>query len=248
MALRNLDSTKPVINHKKYGFDTINKGFFKRNDEKRNDEQYRLGLTRGLVFSLCLIVYWEILLSIVCDGITTGNVLFYFLSAGALAVIVSVFSCIFKNRIVNYAISFVIKLLICFIYVGQGFYYDINKAFSDKLFSVVYMNGNDVVKALIAKWWWVILMILPLVISVVIFVIFHRIDEDILGYARRTVVGYIFVILIGVLSFSLFELSVQLIDTDENPVYSIYLENGNYNEYVDNFGLSSYVIRSIFGK
>ena len=91
-------------------------------------------------------------------------------------------------------------------------------------------------------------MILPFVISIAIFVIFNRIDEDILGYARRTVAGYIFVILIGVLTFSLFELSVQLMDTDNNPVYSIYLETDNYNDYIDNFGLSSYVVRGIFDK
>ena len=248
MALRNLDSTKPVISNRKYGFDTINKGFFKRNDEKRSDEQYRIGLVRGLILSICLILYWEILLGVVCDGTKIDNVLYYFLSAGVIASVVSVLSCVLKNIKVNYIISVIIKMFICFIYVGQGLWYEVNGTFSNKIFSVMHMDKSDILQALTAKWWWVILMILPFVISIAIFVIFNRIDEDILGYARRTVAGYIFVILIGVLTFSLFELSVQLMDTDNNPVYSIYLETDNYNDYIDNFGLSSYVVRGIFDK
>lgn len=248
MALRNLDSTKPIINNKKYGYDTINKGFFKRNDEKRSDEQYRIGLVRGLILFICVIVYWEILLGIVCSGMKMNNILYYLLSAGIVSSVVSIFSCIFKNRIINYFISIIIKILICFIYVGQGLWYEINGTVSDRIFSAIYMSKNDIFHALAAKWWWVILMILPFAISVALFVIFNRIDEDILGYAKRTVAGYILMILVGVLSFSLFKLSVQLMDTDDSPVYSIYLETDNYSEYIDNFGMSSYAIRSIFDK
>lgn len=246
MALRNLDSTKPIINNKKYGYDTINKGFFKRNDEKRNDEQYRLGAIRGLVLTSLLVFYFEVLTGVVCGGIEHSNLLFYILNAGVVASVISVISCIFKNRIINYIISFAAKAIICFVYAGQVLFYDINGTFSDKLLSVTYMNGKDIVNALIHKWWCIILLLLPLVISVVVFVVYNRINEDVLGYARRTVAGYIFIILFGILSFSLFKLSVQLCDTDENPVYSIYLEKDNYNAYIDDFGYMSYVIRGIF--
>ncbi len=248
MALRNLDSTKPIINNKKYGFDTINKGFFKRNDEKRNDEQYRLGRIRGLILSILLVVYWELLVGIVCYGIELNNVMYYFLSAGIIASVVSIVSCIFKCRILNYVISFIVKLAICLVYVGQVLYYDINGMFSDKIFSIIHMDSTDIIKSLTSKWWCVILMIIPFIISIILFFMYNRIEEDILGYAGRTVAGYIFIVLIAVLSFSLFKLSVQLNDTDYNPVYSIYLEENNHNEYIDNFGLSSYVIRGIFGK
>lgn len=248
MALRNLDSTKPIINNKKYGFDTINKGFFKRNDEKRNDEQYRIGLIRDLILSLLLVIYWELLVGIVCDGIELNNVMYYFLSAGVIASVVSIISCIFKSRVINYIISFIVKMAICFVYAGQILYYEINNTFSDKIFSALYMEGAQIIKALALKWWCVLLMIIPFIISIIFFVMYNRIEEDILGYAKRTVAGYIFVILIGVLSFSLFKLSVQLNDTDDNPVYSIYLEENNHDEYIGNFGLSSYVVRGIFDK
>ncbi|MBE5927119.1 MAG: hypothetical protein E7270_09180 [Lachnospiraceae bacterium] len=245
MALRNHDSTKPIINNKKYGFDTINKGFFKRNDEKRNDEQYRLSAVRGLVLTSLFVFYLEVLTGLVCGGIKPVNMLYYFLTAGVVSAAISVISCIFKNRVVNYIISCVTKLFICFIYVGQVIYYEANGMFSDRFLSVIYMDGKDVINALANKWWCVLLMLLPLAISVVIFVVFNRIDEDILGYSRRTVISYIFTILIGILAFTLFELSVQLMDTDNAPVFSIYLEENNHNEYIENFGISSYIIRDL---
>lgn len=245
MALRNLNSTKPIIKNKKYGFDTINKGFFKRNDEKRNDEQYRLSAIRGLVLTSLFVFYLEILTGLVCGGVKPANMLYYFLTAGVVSAVICIVSCIFRNRVVNYSISALAKLFICFIYAGQVIYYEANGVFSDRFLSIVYMNGKDVLNALVGRWWCLLLIVLPLVISVVIFLVFNRIDEDILGYSKRTVISYIFTILIGVLAFTLFELSVQLMDTDEDPVFSIYLEENNHNEYIEHFGVSSYILRDL---
>lgn len=241
---RNLDSTKPQRISDRYGVNTLNKGFYRRNGRQtRNDEAW-LSPVRGLFLCSALFFYWEILTNMFTVKNIGGNIVYLAASSVLAAMVVSLISGIFENIIANYVISFIVKLIICVLFMCELTIFDISSSFFGMSSDISkYSFSGDVLPALARIWWQLLLMILPLIVSVVVYVLFIRIEEDILGYSRRNLINYGVVVLVAVIAYAGLILSVDAFDSNETPVSSVYNYDGdNYDESVSDFGIMTSMV------
>lgn len=250
---RNLDSTKPQKIRDRYGIDTLNKGFYKKNGKKRSEEEYVLSPVRGAVMFSVLFFYWELITMLFTHGNAGGNVIYLLESSVIAGMVLSIVSGIFPNATVNYVISTILKIGAAGLFVIQILYYHIEGRFFSVMHSDLsgYQFGKDILPAMMACLLEILLILLPLLLSVILYVWFYRLGEDILGYRRRNGMCYVLVVLIGILAYAGLILTVRFNDNTKTPVYEIYQSrDADYNEKVANFGVltsvSKDVIQEIF--
>lgn len=243
---RNLESTKPQRIGDRYGVNTLNKGFYKRNGKQRRDDEQLISSVRGLFLTSALFFYWELLVAVVSGGGIGKNLVYMLLSSVFAAMLVSLVSGIFENTLINFLISYLIKAGVCVVFMAEIIVKDMTGAFFAYSTDLSEYSSSQFFTALSHVWWKLVLVAVPMIIIPVVYTLYRRIEVDILGYARRSVVNYVIVVLVAVLAYFGLMLLVDVCDSEKTPVYSVLHDRTtDFDEKAEEFGIITSVAQDV---
>ncbi len=243
---RNLDYTKPTNIDSRFARNTLNKGFFNKKGRKA-EERELISPLRGLLLTSALIFYWEMIVEFFGARNIGMNLTYIVCSSVIASSVISIFSGIFKQTYINFIVSTVLKSVLAALFIMEVIYFDISGTyFGIDSYISKYSLKEDWLVGFFDSWLAVILIILPLIISVVFFVLYYRIEEDIFGYSKRSIVNYVIVVLVGVLFYGMLIFFIRYDDSESRPIYDVYSQKTyDYTESTNDFGVLTTFAHSI---